>query len=91
MSAAPGHDGHMNDFGSKTLVRKRDGRLLAGVCAGLGDYFGIDANIVRVIFAIASFFGLLGVLVYFVAWAVVPEEGEKESIVEQLVNKNQRR
>jgi phage shock protein PspC (stress-responsive transcriptional regulator) len=81
----------MNDIGSKTLVRKRDGRMLAGVCAGLGDYFGIDPNIVRVIFAIASFFGFLGVLVYVVAWAVVPEEGEKESIVEQLVNKNQRR
>jgi phage shock protein PspC (stress-responsive transcriptional regulator) len=80
----------MNGNGSKTLERKRDGRLLAGVCVGLGDYFGIDANIVRVIFAIASFFGFLGVLVYVVAWAVVPEEGEKESIVEQFVNKNQR-
>jgi phage shock protein C len=79
----------MSDIGSKTLERKRDGRMLAGVCVGLGSYFGIDANVVRLIFAIASFFGLFGVLVYVVAWAVVPEEGEKDSIVERLVNKNQ--
>jgi phage shock protein PspC (stress-responsive transcriptional regulator) len=77
------------NIGSKTLERKRDGRMLAGVCVGIGDYLGIDANVVRLIFAVASFFGFLGVLVYLVAWAVVPEEGEKESIVEQLVNKNQ--
>jgi phage shock protein PspC (stress-responsive transcriptional regulator) len=81
----------MNDIGGKTLERKRDGRMLAGVCVGLGSYFGIDANIVRLAFAVAAIFGFLGVLVYLVAWAVVPEEGEKESIVEQLVNKNQKR
>jgi phage shock protein C len=79
----------MSDIGGKTLERKRDGRMLAGVCVGLGSYVGIDANIVRLIFAIATFFGFFGVLVYVVAWAVVPEEGEKESIVERLVNKNQ--
>jgi phage shock protein C len=78
----------MSDMGSKTLERKRDGRMVAGVCVGLGDYFGIDANVVRLIFAITAFFGFLGVLVYLVAWAVVPEEGEKESIVENLVNKS---
>jgi phage shock protein PspC (stress-responsive transcriptional regulator) len=78
----------MTDIGSKTLERKRQGRMVAGVCVGLGDYFGLDANVVRLIFAIVSFFGFLGVLVYLVAWAVVPEEGEKQSIVENLVNKN---
>jgi phage shock protein C len=80
----------MNNIGSKTLERKRDGRMLAGVCVGLGEYFGFDPNLVRLAFAIASFFGFFGVLVYVVAWAVVPEEGEKDSIAERLVNKNQR-
>ncbi len=78
----------MSDTGSKTLERKREGRMLAGVCAGIGDYFGIDVNIVRLIFAVACIFGFVGALVYLVAWAVLPEEGEKESIVEHLVNKN---
>jgi phage shock protein PspC (stress-responsive transcriptional regulator) len=79
----------MSNAESKTLERKRHGRMLAGVAAGLGTYFGIDPNVVRLAFAVASFFGGFGVLVYVVAWAVVPEEGETESIVERLVNKNQ--
>ena len=79
----------MNDTsGAKVLERKRDGRMLAGVCAGLAAYFGLDANLIRAIFAVLTFFGLLGPLVYVVAWAVIPEEGEKESIVERLVNNN---
>jgi phage shock protein C len=81
----------MSDIGSKRLERKRDGRVLAGVCAGIGDYFGMDANLVRLIFALVSFFGFLGVLVYLVAWAVLPEEGEKETIIERLVGKAQDR
>jgi phage shock protein C len=78
----------MSNVTSKTLERKRDGRMLAGVCVGLGEYFGLDANLVRLALAIASIFGGLGVLVYVIAWAVVPEQGEKDSILEQVVNKN---
>jgi phage shock protein C len=81
--------GGMNEAnGAKKLVRPREGRMLAGVCAGLGDYFGIDANIVRLVLAALVLFGGLGALIYVVAWAVVPEEGEETSIVENLVNKN---
>jgi phage shock protein C len=81
----------MNNIGNKTLERKRDGRMLAGVCAGLGDYFGFDPNLLRLAFAVASVFGFFGVLVYVIAWAVIPEEGEKDSIVKRLVDKNQQR
>jgi phage shock protein PspC (stress-responsive transcriptional regulator) len=79
----------MNDLTSKTLDRKREGRMLAGVCAGLADYFGFPVAAVRVVFVVAAlpFFAFLGALVYLVSWAVVPDEGEKESILEQLVNK----
>jgi phage shock protein PspC (stress-responsive transcriptional regulator) len=79
----------MNDITSKTLERKSEGRMLAGVCAGLADYFGFPVAAVRVVFVVAAlpFFAFLGALVYLVSWAVVPEEGEKESILEQLVNK----
>ncbi len=73
--------------GSKQLIRPRAGRMVAGVCAGLGDYFGIDANIVRLVFAALSIFGGAGVLVYLVAWLVVPEEGEERSIADSYLNK----
>ena len=72
----------------KQLVRPMEGRMVAGVCAGLGDYFGIDANIVRMVFAALTLFIGVGALVYVVAWAVVPEEGEKQSIAESFINKN---
>jgi phage shock protein PspC (stress-responsive transcriptional regulator) len=77
-----GMDGH------KQLMRPREGRMIAGVCAGIGEYFGVDANIVRVVFAALTIFSIgAGALVYVVAWAVVPEEGEKQSIAENYVNK----
>jgi len=76
----------MND--RKQLVRPRDGRIVAGVCAGIGDYLGIDANIIRLVFAVLTIFSIgAGALVYLVAWAVVPEEGEKQSIAESYLNK----
>ena len=81
-----------NTNGSKTLVRTRDGRIVAGVCSGLGEYFGIDANLIRVIVAVLTVFtGGVGALAYLAAWVVIPEEGEKSSIAENVVNKNRRR
>jgi phage shock protein C len=83
MSENNGH-GHAP---AKKLYRRREGRVVAGVCSGLSAYFGIDANLVRVGFAVFSIFWGLGALVYLIAWAVIPEEGEESSIVENLVNK----
>jgi len=84
-----GHDRSMNGFnGHKQLIRPREGRLIAGVCAGNGDYFGIDANVIRIVFAALTIFSVgVGALVYLVAWAVLPEEGEKSSIAENYINK----
>lgn len=78
-----------NTNGNKVLVRRRDDRIIAGVCAGFADYLGMDVNLVRVLVAVVSFFTIGGgVLGYLVAWAVIPEEGQKNSIAEDLVNKN---
>lgn len=74
--------------GRKQLIRPREGRMVAGVCAGIGDYFGVDATLVRVVFAALTIFSIgAGALVYVIAWAVVPEEGEKHSIAEGYINK----
>ena len=76
-----------NANGRKQLIRPREGRMVAGVCAGLGEYFGVDANLIRVAFAALTIFGGAGVLMYVVAWAVVPEEGEGKSIAEGYLDK----
>jgi phage shock protein PspC (stress-responsive transcriptional regulator) len=62
--------------------------MIAGVCAGIGQFFGIDANIVRIIFAVLTIFSAgAAALIYLVAWVVVPEDGEKSSIAENYLNK----
>ena len=73
---------------SKVLVRSRDGRMLAGVCAGVADYLGFDVTVVRVILAVVSVVtGGAGALAYLVAWIIIPEEGQKSSIAEDVVSK----
>jgi phage shock protein C len=70
-----------SESGSKVLVRKRDGRMVAGVCAGLADYLGSDVTVIRVIVAaLAVFTGGAGILAYLVAWAIIPEEGQKTPV-----------
>jgi phage shock protein PspC (stress-responsive transcriptional regulator) len=44
------------------IARRDDGRIVAGVAAGLGAHLGIDANIVRLAFVVLSLAGGLGVL-----------------------------
>lgn len=77
-----------NGSQTKRLLRIRQGRLVAGVCAGLGAYFGVDANLVRLAFGVLTVFYGLGILLYLIAWAIIPEEGEDNSIVESFISKH---
>ncbi|HEX6249034.1 MAG TPA: PspC domain-containing protein [Nocardioidaceae bacterium] len=58
---------------SRQLVRPRQGKLLAGVCAGLARRFGISKTLVRVAFVI---FGIVGAgeIAYIILWIVMPKE-----------------
>jgi phage shock protein C len=76
-----------NGSGGKRLLRPREGRIRAGVCAGLATYFGVDVNLVRLGFGVLTVFYGLGILVYLIAWAILPEEGEDNSILESFVNR----
>lgn len=72
---------------SKRLERKISNRWVAGVCTGLADYTGVDATLIRVIFAVLTFFGGLGPIAYVLGWALIPEEGDQGSIAERFINK----
>ena len=76
-----------NGSGGKRLLRLRDGRMAAGVCAGLAAYFGVDVNLVRLGFGVLTVFYGLGLLVYLIAWAILPAEGEDNSIFESFVHR----
>ena len=59
----------------KQLTRSTSNRMIAGVCAGLGDYLGIDPTIVRLLTVLAFFTGFGGIaIVYIIMALVVPEQ-----------------
>jgi len=62
-----------NDY--KQLRRSTSDRMIAGVCAGLGEYLGIDPTIIRLLAILAFFTGFGGIaLVYLIMAIVVPEQ-----------------
>jgi phage shock protein C len=59
----------------RRLVRSRDDRWLSGVCGGVAQYAGVDANLVRLIVVLGTIFGFGSLFVaYVVAWILMPEE-----------------
>jgi phage shock protein C len=76
--------------GTKILVRSRKGRMVAGICAGIADNSGLDVTLVRVIVTVVSVItGGTGALTYLVAWMIIPSEGEKTSIAQDILGKKQ--
>ena len=51
-------------FDRRRLVRRHDGRIVAGVAAGLGDALRVDANVVRCGFIVLTLAGGIGALLY---------------------------
>ena len=65
---------------NKTLYRSRSNRMVAGVCAGLGDFFGIDPTVVRLVFVLGVIFGFGSLaFVYLAMMFIVPEEPTSSS------------
>jgi phage shock protein PspC (stress-responsive transcriptional regulator) len=75
----------------RVLRRSRTNRVGAGVAAGLGDYFGFDPVLFRVLFATAAFFGGAGIVAYVLAWAVIPEEGTERAPIDGWIARLRRR
>ena len=58
----------------KTLRRSRTDKMVAGVCGGLGKYFGLDSTILRLVFVLLLIFAGTGLLAYLIMWLVIPYE-----------------
>lgn len=71
----------------RRLARDPRGRLLAGVATGVGAYLGIDPVLVRLAFILLAFAGGLGILLYLVAWLVLPEDQAGASAGDTAVNR----
>ena len=57
----------------KRLVRSTNNRKIAGVCAGLADYFDLDATVIRILWLVAVLCAGTGVLAYIILWIALPE------------------
>lgn len=69
----------MSDFQSRTnvrrrLVRPRDNRWIAGVCSGLARRFGLNPNLVRLLFVLSCLLPGPQFLIYVMAWVIIPSE-----------------
>jgi phage shock protein PspC (stress-responsive transcriptional regulator) len=58
------------------LVRPVKQRLLAGVCAGLAQYYKFDVSLVRIVMLVLAVFGGVGIIAYAVAWLLMPSVGK---------------
>ena len=59
---------------STQLVRPRDSRMIAGVCAGFAQRYGWDVVIVRLVLLLSVLFAGVPLIAYLIAWIVMPNE-----------------
>ncbi len=83
---------NQNDYSYEDPIKKRlyrdtDGKVLGGVCSGIGYYFGFDPVWLRIALALLFFFGGTGVLLYIILWVAIPEA---KTTAEKLAMKGER-
>jgi phage shock protein PspC (stress-responsive transcriptional regulator) len=89
--AAPASDGPDGPGPSRTHVRaplrrSTHDRYIAGVCGGVGRATDVDPVIYRVVLAVLTFFGGIGVLLYALGWLLLPADGEEQSEAQKLLS-----
>lgn len=58
---------------TKRLYRSEEEKMIAGICGGLGRYLGIDATVIRLLWALWCLTGM-GIIVYIIAAFIIPQE-----------------
>ena len=65
--------------GEKKLGRPREGKMIAGVCAGVARYLEIDVTLVRIVWILVTIFPPIpGLIAYIVCWIVMPQDPEPD-------------
>ena len=65
----------MTDRQTPRLVRPKEGRMIAGVAAGLADRFGMERGVMRLLFVLSMILPGPQILIYIVLWVIIPEDG----------------
>lgn len=65
---------------NRRLYRNIENKMLAGVCAGLADYFAVDATIIRLLWVFLTLAGGAGILFYILAAIIIPIKNDEDLI-----------
>jgi phage shock protein PspC (stress-responsive transcriptional regulator) len=84
-------DTHPTDTQPQQLCRPTEGRMLAGVAAGVARYLGVDVAVVRIVLAVLAVVGGAGVPIYLAGWLLIPQEGAEESLASEFIHSMQAR
>lgn len=57
----------------KRLYRSRENKMLCGVCGGIGEYFNVDATLIRLLFVLFGCTGS-GIVAYIIAAIIIPDK-----------------
>ena len=71
-----GHKLKYGKMNNKKLYRSITDKKLCGVCGGLGEYFEVDATLIRLLWVIFTFMGGAGVMAYIICAIIVPQQDQ---------------
>ena len=68
------NDDNYSPTRGRRLTRRSHDKMVAGVCGGVADHLGIDANLVRLLLVAAVIFGFgTGIILYVAGWILMPQ------------------
>ena len=70
------YDDKTNRSKMKKKLTRSDDKIIAGVCAGIAEYFGLDISLVRIGYILLSLIGVVftGILAYIILWIIIPDK-----------------
>lgn len=72
----------------RRLYRSEKDRLIGGVAGGMGEFFGLDSTIIRVLFVLLALGGGAGILMYLILWIVIPSESSTSRFSQEQIREN---
>lgn len=76
---------HLHHMENNKKLTRSSHRMIAGVCAGIAEYFGWDATLLRIVYILATFFtAFAGVIIYIILWIVMPAKMPSDGYEERM-------
>jgi len=70
------------------ILYRSSNKMLAGVAAGIAEYFAVDPSIIRLIFVLLTVFGGSGILIYIILWIMLPPDSSKAREGKDMMKEN---